>query len=106
MHAAFHQFFPFCLCIDPHFTRDALDEGERGWPDLVLDERTCVVLKPLSLLRSDIHLNQLTHQVALLSQQCTACYIILYSNPAANSGSVIKIYIYCIIISLTLLQLS
>ncbi|KAK4295893.1 hypothetical protein Pmani_031564 [Petrolisthes manimaculis] len=62
------------------------DEGERGWPDLVLDERTCVILKPLSLLRSDLHLNQLTHRVALLSQQCTACYIILYSNPASNSG--------------------
>ncbi|KAG7165379.1 shortage in chiasmata 1 ortholog-like, partial [Homarus americanus] len=61
------------------------DEGH-GWPDLLLDERTCVVLQPLAQLRTDTNLNRLTCQLVLLSLQCTTCYIILYSHPPTDSG--------------------
>lgn len=65
-----------------------LEEGSQGWADLLLDERTCVLLRPLATLRSDAHLNELTCHLVLLSLQCTSCYIILYSQQSSNSGCV------------------
>lgn len=65
-----------------------LEEGRQGWADLLLDERTCVLLRPLATLRSDAHLNELTCHLVLLSLQCTTCYIILYSQQSSNSGCV------------------
>lgn len=63
-----------------------IEEGRQGWADLLLDERTCVLLRPLATLRSDAHLNQLTCQLVLLSLQCTTCYIILYAEQSNSSG--------------------
>ncbi|XP_050703673.1 protein shortage in chiasmata 1 ortholog-like, partial [Eriocheir sinensis] len=63
-----------------------LEEGSQGWADLLLDERTCVLLQPLATLRSDAHLNELTCHLVLLSLQCTTCYIIMYSQQSSNSG--------------------
>ncbi|XP_050688930.1 uncharacterized protein LOC126981572 [Eriocheir sinensis] len=65
-----------------------LEEGSQGWADLLLDERTCVLLQPLATLRSDAHLNELTCHLVLLSLQCTTCYIIMYSQQSSNSGCV------------------
>ncbi|MPC42110.1 uncharacterized protein E2C01_035724 [Portunus trituberculatus] len=63
-----------------------IEEGRQGWTDLLLDERTCVLLRPLATLRSDAHLNELTCQLVLLSLQCTTCYIILYAQQSNSSG--------------------
>ncbi|XP_071548265.1 uncharacterized protein [Panulirus ornatus] len=69
---------------------EAGEGSEHGWADMLLDERTCIILQPLVDLRSDTNLNQLTCQLVLLSLQCTTCYIILFSQSPVNSGYVFR----------------
>ncbi|ROT76662.1 putative uncharacterized protein C9orf84 isoform X2 [Penaeus vannamei] len=72
--------------------RDLVDgeECKRGWADLVVDERTCILLQPLAHLRTDSHVHYLTKQLVLLSLQCATCYLILYSDPRLDFGYIFR----------------
>ncbi|XP_047482735.1 uncharacterized protein LOC125034801 isoform X2 [Penaeus chinensis] len=66
------------------------EDCKRGWADLVVDERTCILLQPLAHLRTDTHVHYLTKQLVLLSLQCATCYLILYSDPRLDYGYIFR----------------
>ncbi|XP_064114769.1 uncharacterized protein LOC135220996 [Macrobrachium nipponense] len=67
--------------------RDLVDgeHCERGWADIVVDERTGILLRPLFYLRHDSYRNAVTQQLILLSLQFSKCYLLLYQHPPSDT---------------------
>ncbi|XP_066954525.1 uncharacterized protein [Macrobrachium rosenbergii] len=67
--------------------RDLVDgeHSERCWADIVVDERTGILLRPLFYLRHDSYRNAVTQQLILLSLQFTKCYLLLYQHPPSDT---------------------
>ncbi|XP_042876811.1 uncharacterized protein LOC122256302 isoform X3 [Penaeus japonicus] len=82
----------FNIILVERSLRDLVDSEDckRGWADLVVDERTCILLQPLAHLRTDTHVHYLIRQLVLLSLQCATCYLILYSEPRLDCGYIFR----------------